>query len=67
MTNISIGEGSMIYTALYQELNGDYRSDIVSGNPDKFLAWEQGQRYFKRRLIALIPGNHSVVTEKGLS
>lgn len=67
MSLASIGEGSMVYTVIYQELNGDIRAESVTGHPDKLSAWRQGQKCFKQRLVALIPGNHRVITKKDIS
>jgi hypothetical protein len=67
MTNVNMGEGSMVYTAIYQEPNGDVEWEVVCGHQDRAAAWTQGQKYFKRRLIALVPGNHYVTTQKSIS
>ncbi len=56
-----IGKGTKIYTAIYQEYNGDTSFGIVMGSYDKSIAWEQGRKSFKR-LIALVPGNHNPLT-----
>ncbi len=61
MKNTNIGPGSMIYTVIYQKLNGDFASDVVSGSHSKPNAWRQSQAKFRKRVIALIPGNHTVI------
>ena len=63
----TIGPGSMTWTIVYQELNGDVASQIVSGSHDKRIAWRQAQSFFKQRVLALIPGNNEVVTKKHMS
>lgn len=63
----SIGPGSMAWTIVYQELNGDVSSQIVSASHDKKIAWRQAQSFFKQRVLALIPGNNEVVTKKYMS
>ena len=67
MKSVSVGEGSKIYTALYQQLNGDISTEVINGSYDTKSAWNQGQKYFKQRLLALIPGNHAVITAKNIS
>jgi len=61
MKNTNIGPGSMIYTVIYQRLNGDFGSEVVSGSRSKISAWRQSQTRFKKRVIALIPGSHTVI------
>ena len=63
----SIGPGSMAWTIVYQELNGDVSSQVVSASHDKKIAWRQAQSFFKQRVLALIPGNNEVVTKKHMS
>ena len=63
MKNTSIGPGSMTYTVIYQKLNGDYTSEVVSGSHSKPSAWRQSQKKFKKRVIALVPGNHTVILD----
>lgn len=63
----SIGPGSMAWTIVYQELSGDVSSQVVSASHDKSTAWRQAQSFFKQRVLALIPGNHKVYTQKKMS
>ena len=63
----SIGVGGMSWTVVFQELNGDVSSLLVSGGHDKNTAWRQSQSFFKQRVLALIPGNHQVITKKQMS
>ncbi len=63
----NIGPGSMSWTIVFQELNGDVAYTIVSGSPDKNIAWEQAQNFFYKRVLAILPGNHQVVTKKDVS
>jgi hypothetical protein len=61
MKNIDIGPGSMTYTVIYQKPNGDFGSEVVLGSYSKPTAWRQSQKRFKKRVVALIPGNHKVL------
>ncbi|MHC4213938.1 MAG: hypothetical protein ACYSWP_11250 [Planctomycetota bacterium] len=63
----TMGKGGMSWTVVFQELNGDVSSTLASGSHDKLVAWEQAQKTFKNRVLALIPGNHQVVTQKDIS
>ena len=63
----SIGPGGMSWTIVFQELNGDVSHIIGSGSHDKKTAWEQAQGTFNKRVIAMIPGNHQVITKKIMS
>jgi len=63
----NIGSGGMSWTVVFQELNGDVSSLLVSGSHDKNTAWRQSQSFFKQRVLALIPGNHQVITKKQMS
>jgi len=63
----SIGSGGMSWTIVFQELNGDVSSLLVSGSHDRKNAWAQAQSFFKQRVLALIPGNHQVITKKQMS
>jgi len=66
MKRINIGEGAMVYTVIYRGHNGDTCFAVAIGSPDKSIAWEQGRKSFKR-LIALVPGNHSPLTHSKVS
>jgi hypothetical protein len=37
------------------------------GSHDKFIVWGQAQKYFRNRVLAILPGNHQVVTKKDMS
>ena len=63
----SIGSGGMSWTIVFQELNGNVSSALAAGSHDKKIAWEQAQNTFRKRVLALIPGNHQVVTSKIIS
>ena len=63
----SIGPGGMSWTIVFQELNGDVSSTIGSGSHDKNVAWEQAQNTFRKRVLAIIPGNHQVVTKSKIN
>lgn len=63
----NIGTGSMSWTIVFQELNGDVTYELASGSPDKNIAWEQAQSFFYKRVLAIVPGNHQVVTKKDVS
>ena len=63
----SIGPGGMSWTIVFQELNGDVSSALGAGSHDKKIAWEQAQSTFRKRVLAMIPGNHQVVTSKIIS
>ena len=63
----SIGPGGMSWTVIFQELNGDVSSLLVSGSHDKNTAWRQAQSFFKQRVLSLVPGNHQVITKKQMS
>ena len=63
----SIGPGSMTWTAIFQELSGDVSYEVVSASHDKNTAWRQAQSFFKQRVLALVPGNHQVITRKQMS
>ena len=58
-----IGPGTMPWTIVFQELNGDVSYTLASGSHDNDTAWEQAQKSFSKRVLALIPGNHQVVTK----
>lgn len=60
----TIGTGGMSWTIVFQELNGDVSSALATGSHDKTVAWEQAQSTFRKRVLAMIPGNHQVVTSK---
>ena len=60
MKSVNIGYGSMMYTVIYQKLNGDVCYELASGSHDKKTAWRQSKKKFKR-ILALVPGNHKVV------
>jgi hypothetical protein len=60
MKNIDVGFGSMIYTVIYQDQNGDIRHNTASGSHDRSTAMRQTQKKFKK-VLALIPGSHQVV------
>lgn len=62
-----IGPGSMSWTIVFQELNGDVTHELAAGSPDKNIAWEQAQNFFYKRVLAMISGNHQVVTQKDMS
>jgi hypothetical protein len=64
---VSVGAGGMSWTVVFQELNGDVSHTLVSGGHDKKTAWRQAQSFFKQRVLALIPGNHQVITRKQMS
>ena len=59
----SIGPGGMSWTIVFQELNGDVSSALGAGSHDKKIAWEQAQSTFRKRVLAMIPGNHQVLTK----
>ncbi len=63
----NIGPGGMSWTIIFQELNGDVTSTLAAGSHDKNIAWEQAQSFFYKRVLAIIPGNHKVVTNKEMS
>ena len=63
----SIGAGGMSWTIVFQELNGDVSYTLASGSHDKKIAWEQAQKSFRKRVLAMLPGNHQVVTQKVVS
>ena len=63
----NIGPGGMSWTIIFQELNGDVASTLAAGSHDKNIAWEQAQKTFKKRVLAMIPGNHQAVTQKDVS
>ena len=63
----NIGPGSMSWTIVFQELNGDVTYELAAGSPDKNVAWEQAQNFFYKRVLAIIPGNHQVVTQRDVS
>ena len=66
-TKKQIGPGSMTWTVVFQELNGDISSEIRFGSHSRIVAWKQAQKSFKKRVLALIPGNHNVITKKNSS
>lgn len=59
----NIGPGGMSWTIVFQELNGDVSHALASGSHDKKIAWEQAQSTFNKRVLAMIPGNHQVLTQ----
>ncbi len=61
MKSQDIGPGSMIYTVIYRKLNGSLDSELVLGSHSKATAWQQSQKKFNKRALALIPGNHNVI------
>jgi hypothetical protein len=63
----NIGTGGMSWTVVFQELNGDVSFLLVGASHDKNTAWRQAQSFFKQRVLALIPGNHQVITKKQMS
>jgi hypothetical protein len=63
----NIGPGGMSWTIVFQELNGDVTSTLGSGSHDSKTAWHQAQKSFNKRVLAMIPGNHQVVTQKVVS
>ena len=63
----NIGSGGMSWTIVFQELNGNVTYELAAGSPDKNVAWEQAQNFFYKRVLAIIPGNHQVVTQKDVS
>ncbi len=64
---VSMGSGSMSWTIIFQEPNGDVASTLASGSHDGKIAWEQAQKKFKKRVLAMFPGNHRVITKKTIS
>ena len=60
MKRVDIGFGSMTYTVIYQQPNGEIARDIVSGSHDKKAAWMQSKRKFKG-ILALVPGSHQII------
>jgi hypothetical protein len=62
-----IGPGNMSWTIVFQELNGDVTSTLAAGSHDKSIVWEQAQSFFYKRVLAILPGNHQVVTKKDMS
>jgi hypothetical protein len=63
----TIGPGSKSWTIIFQELNGVVTSRLAMGSHDKFIVWGQAQKYFRNRVLAILPGNHQVVTKKDMS
>ena len=63
----SIGSGGMSWTIIFQELNGDVSSTLCAGSHDSKMAWEQAQKTFKKRVLAMIPGNHQVITKSKIN
>ena len=62
--HVDIGPGSMIWTIILQNPNGDIESKIASGSYDKNVAWMQAKTRFRNRIMALVPGSHQVVVKK---
>tara|TARA_R110000824_G_scaffold198415_2_gene382432 strand:+ start:1593 stop:1805 length:213 start_codon:yes stop_codon:yes gene_type:complete len=62
-----IGAGSMSWTIIFQELNGEVASVLAAGSHDELIAWDQAQKSFNRRVLAILPGNHQVVTKRNIS
>ena len=62
-----IGKGDMPWTVIFQELNGDVSSTLAYGSHDKGAAWLEAQSFFYKRVLAILPGNHQVVTKKDMS
>ena len=63
----TIGTGGMSWTIVFQELNGDVSSTLATGSHDKNVAWEQAQSTFRKRVLAMIPGNHQVITKSKIN
>ena len=63
----NIGPGGMSWTIVFQELNGDVTFILAAGRHDKNVAWEQAQGFFHKRVLAILPGNHQVMTKKDVS
>jgi len=53
------GNGSMVWTIIYREENGDYHSKLVYGSPNTPTMLEDVQEEYPR-LVALLPGNQRV-------
>ena len=59
----NVGFGSMTYTVIFQEHNGDTSYEVVTASHDRSTAWRQSQKKFKR-VMALVPGQHTVFISK---
>ena len=56
-----IGEGTMSWTVIHRDL-GALTFSLVSTSHDKEGAWQQAQEHFKNGVVAMIRGNHQVIT-----
>lgn len=66
MKTVSMGEGCMVYTAIYKSRSGDIMAAKAYGSPDRQVAWKQSKKKFQR-VVALIPGNHEAILEPKIS
>jgi hypothetical protein len=63
MKTTNVGFGSMTYTVIFQQRNGDTSYEVVTASHDRSTAWRQSQKKFKR-IVALVPGQHTVFINK---
>ncbi len=61
MKGIRMGEGSKVYTVIYEQKHDRQMARCTAyGSPDKAKAWRQASEKFPN-VAALIPGNHAAI------
>jgi hypothetical protein len=66
MIESKFGTGSMVYTVIYHQHNGDISYMVATGPHDKSRALQRASLKFER-LIALVPGNHTPIFQPHIS
>ena len=58
-----LSAGTMVWTIVYREFNGNLATKVVTGSHDTEVFRESAKKKYKR-LVAFMKGNHQVLTEK---